>query len=67
MKVFTSLLLVIVVFQAQAQRFKWTTSAGYVGVANGYAGAIDVAIDSEGNSYTLVSGNGNSDHPNSIT
>ena len=53
MKFFTSLLLVIVVFQAQAQRFKWTTSAGYVGVANSYLGAIDVAIDSQGNSYTL--------------
>jgi hypothetical protein len=53
MKFFTSLLFVIIVFQAQAQRFKWTTSAGYVGVANSYAGAIDVAIDSEGNSYTL--------------
>jgi hypothetical protein len=53
MKFFTSLLFVIIVFQVQAQRFKWTTSAGYVGVANGYLGAIDLAIDSQGNSYTL--------------
>jgi hypothetical protein len=53
MKFFTSLFFVIIVFQLQAQRFKWTTSAGYVGVANGYLGAIDVAIDSQGNSYTL--------------
>lgn len=39
------------------QRFDWVTSAGYVGVANSYYGAITIAKDSQGNIYTMDYGN----------
>lgn len=41
-----------------AQRFDWATSGGYSGVANSFLGAIDIAIDPDGNVYTMDSGNG---------
>jgi len=36
-----------------AQRFDWSTSAGYPGVANSYVGAVDMATDIEGNVYVF--------------
>lgn len=36
-----------------AQRFNWSTSAGYPGVANSYLGAIDMATDDLGNVYVF--------------
>lgn len=41
-----------------AQRFNWATSGGYVGIANSFNGAIDIAVDHQGNVYTMDFGNG---------
>lgn len=41
-----------------AQRFNWATSGGYVGIANSFNGAIDIAVDPQGNVYTMDFGNG---------
>ena len=41
-----------------AQRFNWATSGGYVGIANSFNGAIDIAEDPQGNVYTMDFGNG---------
>jgi hypothetical protein len=38
---------------AQAQRFNWSTSAGYPGVANSYYGTVDLATDNDGNVYVM--------------
>jgi len=38
---------------ALAQRFNWSTSAGYPGVANSYYGTVDLATDTEGNAYVM--------------
>jgi len=52
------LLTVFSVHTSFAQRFDWATSGGYSGVANSFLGAIDIAIDPDGNIYTMDSGNG---------
>ena len=36
-----------------AQRFNWSTSAGYPAIANGYLGAVDLTTDAQGNVYTF--------------
>ncbi len=41
-----------------AQRFNWATSGGYAGIANSFNGAIDIAVDPQGNIYTMDFGNG---------
>jgi hypothetical protein len=43
---------------SQAQRFDWATSGGYQGVANSFNGAVDIAVDPDGNIYTMDYGNG---------
>ncbi|MEZ5172397.1 MAG: T9SS type A sorting domain-containing protein [Bacteroidia bacterium] len=48
-----SLLTLSISFLASAQRFDWSTSAGYPAIANGYLGAVDLAADGEGNVYTF--------------
>lgn len=40
-----------------AQHFGWVTSGGYVGPANSYYGSLDMAVDAEGNTYTLNDAN----------
>jgi hypothetical protein len=45
--------LLFVSFQAGAQRFNWSSSAGYPVVANSYLGAVDLATDNQGNVYTF--------------
>lgn len=42
-----------ITFSIQAQRFDWSTSAGYPGVANSYLGTVDLATDQEGNAYVM--------------
>lgn len=44
---------VFIVGLCNAQRFNWSTSAGYPGVANSYVGAIDMATDEDGNVYVM--------------
>lgn len=56
MKKITLFLLFFTAF-TQAQCFDWVSTAGYVGVANSYNGAIAVARDSQGNLYTLDDAN----------
>ena len=36
-----------------AQRFNWSSSAGYPATANGYLGAVDLTTDAQGNVYTF--------------
>ena len=36
-----------------AQRFNWSTSAGYPATANGYLGSVDLTTDAQGNVYTF--------------
>ncbi len=50
-------LLLLISSLLSGQRFDWATSAGYVGVANSYYGAITIAKDSQGNIYTMDYGN----------
>lgn len=52
--------LIFICFQTLvfAQRFDWATSGGYQGVANSFLGAVDIAVDPDGNIYTLDFGNG---------
>jgi hypothetical protein len=40
-----------------AQRFDWSTSAGYPGINNSYSGAEDLAVDADGNVYVFDSAN----------
>lgn len=44
-------------FHASAQRFNWSSSAGYPGIANSYLGAVDLVTDASGNVYTFDYGN----------
>lgn len=57
-KITTFLLTVLAIQTIFAQRFDWATSGGYSGVANSFLGAIDIALDPDGNVYTMDSGNG---------
>jgi hypothetical protein len=57
MKKITLLFLLISSILGYTQRFDWVSSAGYVGVANSYNGAVAVARDSQGNLYTLDAAN----------
>lgn len=41
----------------QAQRFNWSTSAGYPGINNSYYGTVDLATDSNGNAYVMDNAN----------
>ena len=52
-KIYALFSLLCLVFIGHAQRFNWSTSAGYPGVANSYAGAVDMATDIEGNVYVF--------------
>jgi hypothetical protein len=36
-----------------AQRFNWSTSAGYPGINNSYFGSVDLATDNDGNAYVF--------------
>jgi hypothetical protein len=47
------LFMLIFSHELSAQRFNWSTSAGYPGIANGYLGAVDLTSDPEGNVYTF--------------
>jgi hypothetical protein len=57
MKKFSALLFLLLTATLQAQRFDCVSSAGYVGAANSYNGAVAVARDSQGNLYTLDAAN----------
>jgi hypothetical protein len=57
-KTIAFLLTVLTVQTIYAQRFDWATSGGYSGIANSFLGAVDIAIDPDGNVYTMDSGNG---------
>jgi hypothetical protein len=57
MKKITLLLTLLFSFLSHAQRFDWVSSAGYVGPAGGYNGAVAIARDSQGNLYTLDAAN----------
>jgi hypothetical protein len=50
-------LVVIFRLSVFAQHFEWSTSGGYVGVANSFDGAFDIARDLNGNLYILNNGN----------
>jgi hypothetical protein len=53
-KTLTSILFVcILTFAASAQRFDWSTSAGYPAINNSYNGALDLATDADGNAYVF--------------
>lgn len=51
-------ILIALFTEASAQRFDWATNGGYAGVANSYLGAVDIAVDPDGNVYTLDFANG---------
>jgi hypothetical protein len=57
-KIMTLLFIAFCLKSALAQRFNWATSGGYVGIANSFNGAIDIAVDPQGNIYTMDFGNG---------
>jgi hypothetical protein len=57
-KTITFLLTVLAVQTIFAQRFDWATSGGYSGIVNSFLGAVDIAVDPDGNVYTMDSGNG---------
>jgi len=48
-------LLILLLFPCTliAQRFNWSTSAGYTGIANSYYGTVDLATDTDGNAYVF--------------
>jgi hypothetical protein len=52
------LLAMLAVNASLAQRFDWATSGGYTGIANSFFGAVDIAVDPQGNSYTMDYANG---------
>lgn len=59
MKIKTTIIFTLLAVQSLfAQRFNWATSGGYVGIANSFNGAIDIAVDPQGNIYTMDFGNG---------
>jgi len=59
MKTIMSLISIVILFQqVAAQRFDWATSGGYSGISNSYNGAIDIALDQQGNVYTMDIANG---------
>jgi hypothetical protein len=47
----------ILTFAVSAQRFNWSTSAGYPAINNSYSGVVDLATDPEGNAYVFDSAN----------
>lgn len=47
------LCMLVVSNDISAQRFNWSTSAGYPGIANGYLGSVDLTSDPQGNVYTF--------------
>jgi hypothetical protein len=51
-------LLSFLTLHSSAQRFDWATSGGYSGIANSFNGAVDIAVDPDGNLYTMDSANG---------
>lgn len=52
-KKYLSLILLLISFEAGAQRFNWSSSAGYPGIPNSYLGAVDLVTDDQGNVYTF--------------
>ena len=57
---FTLSLLAFLISQTVlAQRFIWSESAGYQGVANSYNGTVDLCTDQQGNAYVFDYANGN--------
>ena len=58
MKTIITITLFLLSVFTQAQRFDWVTSAGYSGVANSFFGAVAIAVDSQGNIYTIDGANG---------
>lgn len=48
-----SLIAAFISVNTFAQRFNWSTSAGYPAIANGYLGAVDLTTDAQGNVYTF--------------
>lgn len=57
MKTHFTLLMALLAMTAFGQRFDWASTGGYVGIANSFSGAIDIARDPAGNIYTMDSGN----------
>lgn len=54
---FASFFALLVCLHITAQDFEWSTSGGYVGTANSYSGAHDIARDPSGNIYVFNDGN----------
>lgn len=50
-------LLLSVGATCSAQRFNWSSSAGYPGINNSYEGTKDMAVDTQGNVYVFDSAN----------
>ena len=57
MKFLLTLSAVFFSLTSQAQRFNWSTSAGYPGINNSYFGTVDLATDSDGNVYVVDNAN----------
>jgi hypothetical protein len=57
MKFLLTLLAVIFSLTSHAQRFNWSTSAGYPGINNSYYGTVDLTTDSDGNVYVVDNAN----------
>jgi hypothetical protein len=57
MKFILLLLTALFSLTSQAQRFNWSTSAGYPGINNSYYGTVDLATDSDGNVYVVDNAN----------
>jgi hypothetical protein len=56
-KRYLSMILLLISFEAGAQRFNWSSSAGYPAIANSYLGAVDLVSDASGNVYTFDNAN----------
>ncbi len=48
-----AILILSLSFSVNAQRFNWSSSAGYPAIANSYLGAVDLVTDASGNVYTF--------------
>jgi hypothetical protein len=54
MKIIFLLFSALFAHSIQAQRFDWSTSAGYPGINNSYYGTVDLTTDSDGNVYVVI-------------
>lgn len=57
MKSILLLFSIVISISIQAQRFDWSTSAGYPGINNSYYGTVDLTTDSDGNAYVVDNAN----------